>query len=58
MRVDVLEDDLYEAFIDMIRRACGAGFNALDMTSDVLETERGPSIKFLDEIKNLNGTLL
>jgi hypothetical protein len=57
-RVDVLEDDLYkEASIDVIRRACVAGFNVPGMTCDILETERGPSIESLDEIKNLNGTL-
>ena len=57
-RVDVLEDDLFKkASIDVIRRACVAGFNVSDMTCDILETERGPSIESLDEIKNLNGAL-
>ena len=27
------------------------------MTCDILESERGPSIESLDEIKNLNGTI-
>ena len=57
-RVDVLEDDLYkEASIDVIRRACVSGFNVPSMTCDILESERGPSIESLDEIKNLNGTI-
>ena len=57
-RVDVLEDDLYkEASIDVIRRACVSGFNVPSMTCDILESERGPFIESLDEIKNLNGTI-
>ena len=57
-RVDVLEDDLYkEASIDVIRRACVSGFNVPSMTCDILESERGPSIESLDEIKNLNSTI-
>ena len=57
-RVDVSEHDLFKkASIYLIRRTCVAGFNVPDMTCDILETERGPFIESLDEIKNLNGTL-
>ena len=51
-------DDLYkEASIDVICRACVSGFNVPSTTCDILESERGPSIESLDEIKNLNGTI-
>ena len=57
-RVDVLEDDLCQTpHIDMVRRACIAGFNIKGFNCDLLESERGPSIENIDEIKNLNGTI-
>lgn len=57
-RVDVLEDDLcVPPNIDVVKRACIAGFNMKGFDCDLLETERGPSIESLNEIKNLNGTI-
>lgn len=57
-RVEIWEDDLCEAAsIEIIRRACLAGFNLSGMSCDILESERGPSIESLEEIKNLNGTI-
>ena len=57
-RVEILEDDLCKAAsIEAIRRACIAGFNLTDMSCDILESERGPSIESVDNIKNLNGTI-
>ena len=51
-------DDLCEAAsIEIIRRACLAGFNLSGMSCDILESERGLSIESLEEIKNLNGTI-
>ena len=56
--VEILEDDLCKAAsIKDIRRACIAGFNLTDMSCDILESERGPSIDSVDDIKNLNGTI-
>ncbi|CAB3984462.1 transient receptor potential cation channel subfamily M member 6-like [Paramuricea clavata] len=57
-RVDVLEDDMCAPqTIDVVRRACIAGFNMKGFDCDILETERGPSIETLNEIKNFNGTI-
>jgi hypothetical protein len=57
-RVDVLEEDMCApATIDVVRRTHIAGFNMKDFDCDILETERGPSIENLNEIKNLNGTI-
>ena len=57
-RVEILEDDLCKAAsIEAIRRACIAGFNLTDMSCDILESERGPSVESVDDIKNLNGTI-
>ena len=50
-------DDLCEAAsIEVIRRACLAGFNLSGMSCDILESER-MKIESLEEIKNLNGTI-
>jgi hypothetical protein len=57
-RVEILEDDLCKAAsIEAIQRACIAGFDLTDMSCDILESERGPSIESVDDIKNLNGTI-
>jgi hypothetical protein len=57
-RVDVLEDDMCAPqTIDVVRRACIAGFNMNGFDCDILETEGGPSIETLNEIKNFNGTI-
>jgi hypothetical protein len=42
--------------IDVVRRACIAGFNMKGFDCNILETERGPPIENLNELKNLNGT--
>ena len=48
-RVEILEDDLCKAAsIEAIRRVCIAGFNLTDMSCDILESERGPSIESVD----------
>lgn len=53
-----MNEDLYkEAPTDSVRKACVSGFNVPDMTCGILETETGPSVETLDEIKNLNGTI-
>lgn len=57
-REAVLNEDLYkEAPTDSVRKACVSGFNVPDITCGILETETGPSVETLDEIKNLNGTI-
>ena len=40
-----------------MKRACIVGFNMKGFDCDILETERGPSIESLNEIKNFNGTI-
>ena len=39
------------------KRACIVDFNMKGFDCDILETERGPSIESLNEIKNFNGTI-
>lgn len=57
-RVDITDEDLSKPLsIDIIRRACIIGFKLDGFHCDLLETERGPSIESLDEVKNLNGTI-
>ena len=57
-RIEIPEDDLSKpASIDIVRRACISGFKMDGFHCDLLETERGPSLKSLDEVKNLNGTI-
>ena len=57
-RIDVLEDDMCAPqTIDLVRRACIAGFNMNGFDCDILETELGPSIETLNEINNFNGTI-
>ena len=54
-RVDVLDEDMCAPpTIDVVKRA---GFNMKGFDCDILETERGPSIESLNEIKNFNGTI-
>ena len=48
-RVDVLDEDMCAPpTIDVVKRACIAGFNMKGFDCDILETERGPSIKSLN----------
>jgi hypothetical protein len=57
-RVDVADEDLSKPpSIDIVRRACITGFKMDGFSCDLLETERGPSLECLDEVKNLNGTI-
>ena len=54
-RTEIPEDDSSKpASIDI---ACISGFKMDGFHCDLLETERGPSLKSLDEVKNLNGTI-
>ena len=56
-RVDDLEGDMRAPpTIDVVRRACIAGFNMKGFDCDILETERGQSIENLNEVKNVNST--
>ena len=57
-RVDVLDEDMSaRPTIDVVKRACIAGFNMKGFDCDILETERGPSIESLNEINKFNGTI-
>ena len=57
-RVDIPEEDWSKApSIDVVRHACITGFKMDGFHSDLLESERGPSLENLDEVKNLNGTI-
>jgi hypothetical protein len=57
-RVDVADEDLSKPpSIEIVRRACITGFKMDGFTCDLLETERGPSLECLNEVKNLNGTI-
>ena len=57
-RVDVADEDLSKPpSIEIVRRACITGFKMDGFTCDLLETERGPSLECLDEVKNLNGMI-
>ena len=52
-----LEDDMCAPpTIDVVRRACIADFNMKRFDCDIQETERGPPIENLNEVKNFNGT--
>ena len=57
-RIEIPEEDLSKpASIDIVRCACITGFKMDGFHCDLLETERGPSLECLDEVKNLNGTI-
>jgi hypothetical protein len=56
-RVDDLEYDMRAPpTFDVVRKACIAGFNMKGFDCDILETERGPCIENLNEVKNFNDT--